>query len=374
MHYVIALQKKIVMLKKLLRWSIALVVMAGIGYTFYFIFQKSQPKEEVFQTEEPYLSNIVKKTVATGSIVPQREITIKSRVSGILEEIYVEAGQTVIQGQTIARIRIIPNAANLSQAESAVDRAKIAVKDAEVEYNRQKGLFDQQVIPASDFQPVKLKLDLAKQDLEAAENALQVVKEGATKKASQNSTIVVSTATGTVLDVPVKKGASIIESNNFNEGTTIATIADMKALMFKGNLDESEVGKIHEGLPIRIQIAAIPDKSIQSNLDYIAPKGMDVNGAIQFEIKAYIKPEKGSIIRAGYSANADIVLAQKDSVLCLKESTIKQEGEKRFVEVQIAGKFEKRYLKCGISDDINTEILEGIKKGEKVKSAKLESQ
>ncbi len=362
------------MLKKLLRWTIALVVLAGIGYTFYFIYQKSQPKEEVFQTEEPYLSNIIKKTVATGSIVPQREITIKSRVSGILEEIYVEAGQTVTQGQTIARIRIIPNAANLSQAESALDRAKIAVKDAEVEYNRQKGLFDQQVIPASDLQPVKLKLDLARQDQEAAENALQVVKEGATKKSSQNSTIVVSTATGTVLDVPVKKGASIIESNNFNEGTTIATIADMKSLMFKGNLDESEVGKIHEGLPIRIQIAAIPDKSIPAKLDYIAPKGTDVNGAIQFEIKAYIKPEKGSIIRAGYSANADIVLAQKDSVLCLKESTIKQEGEKRYVEVQKGGKFEKRYLKCGISDDINTEILDGIKKGEKVKSAKLESQ
>ncbi|MBX7182431.1 MAG: efflux RND transporter periplasmic adaptor subunit [Bacteroidia bacterium] len=361
------------MIKTVVRWLIAVVVLGGVGYTFYFIYQKSQPKEEVFQTEEPFIATIVKKTVATGSIVPQREITIKSRVSGILEEIYVEAGQSVKQGQTIARIRIIPNAANLGQAESAVERAKIAVKDAEQEYKRQKGLFDQQVIAASELQPSKLKLDLANQELEAAENNLQVVKEGSSKKASTNSTIVVSTATGTVLDVPVKKGASIIESNNFNEGTTIATIADMNSLMFKGNLDESEVGKIKEGLPIQIQIAALPDKSIPARLDYISPKGMDVNGAIQFEIKAFLKPNKDNIIRAGYSANADIVLAQKDSVLCLKESTIKQEGDKRFTEVLVNGKFEKRMLRCGISDDINTEILEGIKKGEKVKSAKLET-
>jgi len=359
------------MVKKLLRWFFAVLILSGIGYTFYFIYQKSLPKEEVSEVESPYIFNVVRKTVATGSIVPQREITIKSRVSGILEEIFVEAGQTVSLGQTIARIRIIPNAASLIQAESVVDRAKITVRDAEMDYNRQKGLFDQQVISASDLQPIKLKWDLALQELEAAENNLEVVKEGATKKASQNSTIVLSTASGTVLDVPVKKGASIIESNNFNEGTTIATIADMKALMFKGNLDESEVGKIQEGLPIRIQIAAIPDKSIPAKLDYIAPKGTDVNGAIQFEIKAYIKPEKGSIIRAGYSANADIVLAQKDGVLCLKESTIKQEKEKRYVEVQAGATFEKRYVVCGISDDINTEIIQGIKQGEKVKSAKL---
>ena len=350
-------------------------MLALVGYTFYFLWAKAQPQPEVFQTETAFVSNIVKKTIATGSIVPVKEVPIKSRVSGIVEEIFVEAGQTVRTGQLLARIKIIPNAAGLSQAESNVERAEIALKDAEKDFARNKKLLEQQVIAEAELQPYTLKLNLAKQDVESAQNALQVVKDGSTQKSSQKLTNILSTCDGTVLDVPVKKGTSVIESNNFNEGTNIATIADMNALMFKGNLDESEVGKIKEGLPINIIIAALPDKQIPARLDFISPKGTDVNGAIQFEIKSYLKQDKASYIRAGFSANAEIVLAKKDSVLCIREGTVGQEGVKRYVEIMKKDRnFEKRYVKLGISDEINTEVLEGITIKDKLKSSKIEEE
>lgn len=359
-------------MKRLLNAFLVVVFIGMVLGTFYFVWNRSQPEPQVFETETPFKTNIIKKIVANGSIVPQKELLIKSRVSGIVDELYVEAGESVRNGQLLARIKIIPNAAGLAQAEANVERAKIALSDAEKEYSRQNKLFEQQVIPEAEIQPSLLRLNLAKQELEAAKNALQVVMEGASASTSQKVTNVYSTSDGTILEVPVKKGTTVIESNSFNEGTTIASLADMNALMFKGFLEESEVGKIKEGLPIHILIAALPGKVITSKLNFISPKGTDVNGAIQFEIKSYLKQDKENYIRAGYSANAEIVLDSRDSVMAVREGTIGQEGSKRFVEVkQPDGTFKKQWVSVGLSDDINTEIIQGLNGDERIKSPLL---
>lgn len=357
------------MVKKILK----IVLFGGIiilfAWTLYFLWAKSQTPPVVYSTLSPFDTTIVKKTVATGSVIPRREVNMKSQVSGIIEKLYVLAGQEIKQGDVIAKIKIIPNMVNLANAENRVNQAKISYDNAKIEYDRNQALFAQNVIAKSDFQQYELKLKNTEEELKASENNLQLIKEGVTKDAgTATNTLVRATITGMVLDVPVKEGGQVIESNTFNEGTTIASVANMGEMIFEGKLDESEVGKVQAGMDIVLTIGAIDKESFNAKLEYIAPKGVTENGAIQFLIRAAISKNNNSFLRAGYSANADIILDKKEKVFSIPESTLQFDKEKSFVEVETTPQhFEKRFVKTGLSDGINIEVLDGVKRTDKIK-------
>jgi len=348
----------------------ALVVILGIfGYTIFYLYGKSKDKPVIYETSQAEVRNIIKKTVATGSVVPRKEIEIKPKVSGIIDEIFIEPGKQIHKGDIIARITIIPNMVNLNNAQSRVNQAKINVNDAERNYKRQKELFDQGVTPKAELEAVEVLFNSAKEELKAAENNLQLIEEGQTKDSGNTTnTLVRSTIDGMILDVPVEEGNSVIESNTFNDGTTIATVADMGEMIFEGKIDETEVGKIREGMPLILSIGALEDVTFDAFLEHISPKGVEENGAIQFEIKADVKLRDDYFIRAGYSANADIVLDRADSVLSIPESLLQFEKDTAFVEIETQPQiFEKKIVELGLSDGIFVEIKSGISKEDRIK-------
>ena len=357
------------MIKKIIKFILLAGIIILFVWTLYFLWAKSDKAPVVFQTLAPFDTTIIKKTVATGSVIPRREVNMKSQVSGIIEKLYVVAGQEIKQGEVIAKIKIIPNMVNLANAENRVNQAKISFDNAKMDFDRNQALFNQSVISKSDFQQYELRLKTTQEEMKAADDNLALIKEGVTKDAgSATNTLVRATISGMVLDVPVKEGGQVIESNTFNEGTTIASVANMGEMIFEGKLDESEVGKVKSGMDIVLTIGAIDKESFGAKLEYIAPKGVTENGAIQFLICAAITKNNNSFLRAGYSANADIILDRKDKVFAIPESVLQFDNEKSFVEVETAPqKFEKRFVKTGLSDGINAEIIEGIKKGDKIK-------
>lgn len=348
---------------------IGVVILVVFGGTIVYLYKKSVAKPTVFETTSAQKTNIIKKTVATGKIVPRKEIEIKPQVSGIIAELYVEPGDVVKRGDMIAKVRIIPNMINLNEAESRLNRSKITKEDAQKNYDRQKSLFDKKVIAEAELQNYEVALNSAKEAVESAENNLQLIREGITKKAGEvSNTIIRSTIQGMVLTVPVEIGNSVIESNTFNDGTTIATVADMGEMIFKGKVDESEVGKLHQGMDLILTIGAIDTEKFNAKLEHISPKGVEENGAIQFEIRAAVVLKNDQFIRAGYSANADIVLDKRDSVLAIQESLLKFSEDTAWVEVETSPQtFEKRIVKTGLSDGLNVEVLSGLTEKEKIK-------
>jgi HlyD family secretion protein len=358
------------MIKKIIKISLLIILLTIFGYTMVYLYQKSQKPPVVFQTVSPFDTVIVKKTVATGSIIPRKEVNMKSRVSGVVEKFFVVAGQEIKEGDIIARIKIIPNIATLQSAETRISQAKVSLDNVTLEYERNKKLLDQGVISKADFLPSDLKYKSAEVELKSAEENLQILKEGVSKSMeTASNTIVKSTIKGMVLDVPIKEGSSVIESNTFNEGTTIAIVANMGEMIFEGKLDESEVGKVKEGMPLVLTVGAIDNETFNANLEYIAPKGVAENGAIQFLIRAAMNKEKNStFLRAAYSASADIILAKKENVLAIPESVLQFDKSKPFVEVEkTPNVYEKKYIKTGLSDGINIEVLEGLTKTDKIK-------
>ncbi len=362
---------------------ILIVVLFSIG--IWYIYTKDQTDPVVYETEIPTYKTIVRKTVATGSIVPKEEVLIKPNISGIIEEILVEAGDIIKRGDLIARLRVVPNISSLSTAKNNISRAKTQVETARLAlnnqrniYNRQKELFEKGVISANEFDNAQLTYNQAEQrflqekvTLTGAQQTYDIVRTGSTFGLGTTSTTEIrATVSGMVLDVPVKTGNQVIEANNFNEGTTIATLADVEHMIFQGKVDESEVGKITENLQLEITIGAIENKKFDAVLDYIAPKGVNENGAIQFEIKGTLSNNDTIFIRAGLSANASIILARADNVLSVKEALIQYDTEtqKPFVEVAIGDqKFERRNVELGISDGINVEIKSGVAIDDKIK-------
>ncbi|WP_108802212.1 efflux RND transporter periplasmic adaptor subunit [Aquimarina sp. Aq107] len=358
-------------MKKTITVIILLLIVVIFGGALYYLYQKNQEDPVTYKTEQSTTETIIKKTVATGSIVPKEEVLIKPNISGIIEEIYIEAGDQIKSGDLIAKIRVIPNVSSLQSAKNAVQTAKIDLDNQEKVFNRQKELFDKGVISANEFDGADVTYKQSKQNYEAAQQNYQIVRTGTTRGlGSAANTLIRSTVTGMILEVPVKEGNQVIESNNFNDGTTIAAVADVGQMIFEGNVDESEVGKIKENLPLEITVGAIENKKFDAVLDYIAPKGKEENGAIQFEIKGTLNKKDTTFIRAGLSANASIILAKVDSVMALKESLIQYnpKTQKPFVEVAIGEqKFENRDVELGVSDGINVEVKSGITKEDKIK-------
>ena len=360
---------------------IFLLFILGIWY----IWIKDQQDPIVYETETPTVENVVKKTVATGSIVPKEEVLIKPNISGIIDEIFVEAGDLVTAGDLLAKVKVVPNVNslntaknNINSAQTQLETARLALQNQESIFNRQKGLFEKGVISANEFDNAQLTYNQALQrynqekvNLQGAQQTFEIVKTGTTSGLGATAnTEIRATVSGMVLDVPVKVGNQVIEANNFNDGTTIATLADVGKMIFEGKVDESEVGKITENLPLEITVGAIKDKKFDAILDYIAPKGIEENGAIQFEIKGTLSKKDTTFIRAGLSANASIILAKADSVLTIKEALVQYDPktQKPFVEVEVGDqKFERRDVELGISDGLKVEVKNGVSKEEKIK-------
>lgn len=355
------------------RTTIIILVILAIAFVgaLFYLYQKNQQSPIVFKTEKAEIKTIIKSTVATGKIVPKEEVLIKPNISGIIEEVYVEAGDNVKAGDLIAKIKVVPNVSSLNNAFNQVQTAKIDLDNQEKLFNRQKTLFDKGVISANDFDVAQTAYKQAQQNYRAAQQNVEIIKTGTSKStANLAQTMIRSTVTGMVLDVPVKAGNQVIESNNFNEGTTIASLADVGNMIFEGKLDESEVGKIKLNLPLEITIGAIENKKFNAVLDYIAPKGTEENGAVQFPIKGTLNNKDNTFIRAGLSANASIILEKAEKVLAIKESLIQfdEKTKKSFVEIETSNqKFEKRTITLGVSDGIYVEIKSGISKDDKIK-------
>lgn len=358
-------------MKKILTILTLVLITVTFAGALYYLYQKNQEDPVVYTTENPSKQTIIKKTVATGSIVPREEVLIKPNISGIIDEIYIEAGERIKAGDLIARIRVIPNVSSLQSAKDAVTTARINLENEQKMYDRQKALFDKGVISANDFDNVEVSYKRAQQSFRSAEQNFEIVRTGTTSGiGSAANTLIRSTIEGMVLDVPVKTGNQVIESNNFNDGTTIATLADVNKMVFEGKVDESEVGKIKEDLPLEITVGAIENKTFDAVLNYIAPKGVSENGAIQFDIKGALNKADTTFIRAGLSANASIILAKVEDALAIKESLVQfdPKDQKPFVEIQNGSQqFERRDIELGVSDGIYVQVLKGLDEKDKIK-------
>ena len=353
----------------------AIVALIFIG-TFVFLWQKSQPKEVVYNEFTPKLDSIQKTTIITGKIEPRNEVNIKPQISGIISELLKEPGDYVNAGDVIAKVKVIPDMAQLSSAEMRVRLAEINLKQAQTDFEREQNLYNQKLVSADEFDKTKMSLAQAKHEKIAAQDALEVVRDGvSSSNAKASSTLIRSTISGVILDIPVKVGNSVILSNTFNDGTTIATVANMNDLIFRGNIDETEVGQLVSGMNMKITIGALQDLKFDAALEYISPKATESNGTNQFEIKAAVKLSEGGKIRSGYSANAEIILARADKVLTIPESAIEFSGDSTFVYVvKGEGKdknYNRTYVETGLSDGVNIEIKKGITAKDKVRGPEI---
>ncbi|MEM6316870.1 MAG: HlyD family efflux transporter periplasmic adaptor subunit [Bacteroidota bacterium] len=391
--------------------SLAVVLVLFSIFLGVYFYQQNAKDPTVYETSKPEITDIIKKTVATGSIKPRREVLIKPQVSGVVDELYIEEGEIAQKGQKIAKIKLIPSQVSINNAQSQVELTRIRYEEAKRELKRQqevfskkldiesarasyetaqqeearnRQLFEEGVLSEQDYNRFKrdadmakaafdnaellagntlqqftANVDIAKQEMNAAINNLQLLREGASKNSRQVNNIVVSTVEGMVLDVPVEEGSSVIERNNFNEGTSIAIVADMTSLIFEGKVDESDVGKLKEGMPLELTIGAIEDKKFDATLEFISPKGEEEEGTVKFEVRAAIKPTKDVFLRAGYSANGDIILDRRNQVMALQERDVIFRNDSTFIEIAVGDQeFEQRQIKTGISDGLKIEVLD----------------
>ena len=352
-----------------------IVALIFIG-TFVFLYQKSQPEPIVYNEFTTKTGDISKTTLITGKIEPRNEVNIKPQISGIITELYKEAGDYVNAGDVIAKVKVVPEMGQLSSAEMRVRLAEINLKQAQTDFQREENLFNQKLVSADEFDKIKVALDQAKHEKLAADDALQVVRDGFSKSnAKASSTLIRSTISGVILDIPVKVGYSVIQVNTMNEGTTIATVANMNNLIFRGNIDETEVGQLVNGMNMKITIGALQDLKFDASLEYISPKAVESNGANQFEIKAAVILSEGGKIRSGYSANAEILLASVEKALSIPESAIEFSGDSTFVYV-IKGEgknktYERTLVTTGLSDGVNIEIKKGLSAKDKVRGPEI---
>ncbi len=348
---------------------ILIVVLTFIAVLLWF---GSKNKKSIisYDTETAFKTTIIKKTVATGKVIPDEEVEIKPQITGIIDKIYLKEGAKVKKGDLIASVRVVPNEQSLISAKGRVDNTRIRLKNAEIQYKRNKALYDKGVLAAQNFEQIELTYNQAKQDLINAENDYQIIKNGTSGSGGFANTEIRAQISGTLLEIPVKEGDQVIQSNNFNAGTTIASVADMSKMIFEGKVDESEVSELVSGTDIEVSLGAIEEKKFPAKLNFIAPKGTEEGGAVQFTIKASITLDDNYFVRANYSANADIILEKRDSILSIKEALLRfdRKTEKPYVEVEVEeGKFEKRELELGVSDGVNIEVLKGIDQDDKLK-------
>lgn len=360
-------------MKKFVKYSIfALIALVFLG-TFVFLYQNSKPVVVTYTELEAKVMDVNKTTVITGKIVPRNEVAIKPQINGIIAELYKEAGEQVQENEIIAKLKVIPDMNSLSSAQSRVRLSDINYQQVQKDYEREKALHDKNLISDEQFDQATQRLSQAKEERAAAQDALEVIRDGvSSSNATSSSTLVRSTISGLILDIPVKVGNSVIQANTMNDGTTVATVANMSDLIFDGNIDETEVGTLSEGTPVVITIGALQDYTFDASLEYISPKAVENNGANQFEIKAAVKVTTDQMIRSGYSANAEIVLKTAHDVLTVPESALEFDGDDVYVRVKKSeGVFEKVQITTGLSDGINIEVKSGLSAGDIVRGPKV---
>jgi HlyD family secretion protein len=362
-------------MKKILKFALLIIGAVLVIWTFWFLWQKSRPKVKKYTIENVSIGSIYKKTVATGKVDPRNEILIKPQMSGIITAVYKQAGDIVKAGDVIAKIKVIPDMVSLNGAESRVSRAKISFEQSNKNYERDSKLYTDKVISKEDFEKTQLQFYNDKEELKTAKDNLSLTRDGiSSNSATITNTLVRSTINGTILDVPIKVGNSVIQSNNFNDGTTIASVANMSDMLFVGKLDETEVGRIKVGMPMDITIGALQDQKLIARLEYISPKGKEENGAITFEMKAAVKVPSDVFVRAGYSANAEIVFSKSENVITIPESCIEFGGDTAFVYVlktKVPQVFTKKQIKIGLSDGVKIEVKSGLKLKDKIRGAEI---
>ena len=368
-------------MKKVLKISLGVLFLLILCGTFAFLWYKTRPVKEVYQIVVPRTDTIEKRAVATGKVEPRDEVLIKPQISGIISEIYKEAGEQVRQGEVIAKVKVIPEMATLNSAESRVNVARISLDQTRRDFDRVKELYGSGVISKEEFETSQTTLSKAEEEMQNAQDNLEIVQNGiASRNAELSNTQIRSTITGMILDVPVKVGNSVIQSNTFNDGTTIATVADMSNMQFQGNVDETDVGKLHEGMPVQLTIGALQNVELDARLEYVAPKSTESNGVILFEVKAAVEIPEGVFVRAGYSANASVVIRSREGVLTLPEGCVEFEEGKTYVQVLTGPEdaeeqtFERREVKVGLSDGVNIEITEGVTADDKVRGARIDQK
>lgn len=360
-------------MNKIVKYILIGVLVLGALWAAAFFIKSNSKSAVTYEVQNPFISNIEKKTVATGKLIPEDEIEIKPQISGIIQKMYKEEGDKVKSGDLIAMIKVVPNEQALNQARGRVRNAELALNNSQIEYNRNKTLFDKGVISSQDFNTLQLQYDQAQQEIENAKADYQIIREGSAGGSSSANTNIRATVDGTILEIPVEEGDQVIESNNFNDGTTIATIADLGKMIFEGKVDEGEVAKLEVGTPLKISLGAVEGKELDAILRFIAPKGIEETGAVQFKIEGNVEVNDNIFIRAGYSANASLVLEKKDSILVIPEALLQfdKKTDKPYVEIAAGAvedqKFLRKEVEIGISDGVNVEIVSGLTESDKVK-------
>ncbi len=360
-------------MKRIFKYIIfALIAVIFIG-TFVFLFKNSRPAKVEYQELEATYADINRTTVVTGKIEPRNEVNVKPQINGIIAELYKEAGQQVKEGEVIAKLRVIPDMNSLSSAQSRVRLSEINLKQAKTNYEREKALYDKKLVSDEEYDQVLQTYNQAQEEAAAAKESLEVIRDGvSSRNTTGSSTLVRSTITGLILNIPVKVGNSVIQANTMNDGTTVATVANMADLIFDGNIDETEVGSLVEGMPMQISIGALPDYSSEAALEYISPKAVENNGANQFEIKAALKVNSDYVIRSGYSANAEIVLETLKGVLSVPESALDFDGDDTYVYRKTAsGSYERVRVETGLSDGVTIQIKSGLQAGDKLRGPQI---
>ena len=359
-------------MKKFGKYLVFILIALVVAGTFAYLFKRSRPQEIRYEELTAEVADIVKSTVVTGKVQPRDEVNVKPQISGIIAELYKEAGQPVKEGEIIAKLKVIPDMSSLSSAQSRVRLSEVNLKQAKTNFEREKALYDKQLVSADEYDKVAQALRQAEEELKAAKETLEIVRDGvSSSNKSGSSTLIRSSVSGLILDIPVKVGNTVINSNSFNDGTTIATVADMDDLIFDGNIDETEVGRLSVGMPVKITVGALQDVVIDANLEYIAPKATESGGTNLFEIKASLQVPESITVRSGYSANAEIVLQTAAQVLSIAESALQFDGDQTYVYVLGDNGYERRDVKTGLSDGVNIEIKEGLSLGEKVRGNQI---
>lgn len=367
-------------MKKFFRFFWITIILLAVVGTFAYLWQKSRPKVTEYSVVSPTKQTISRRTIATGRIDPRDKVEIKPQVSGIIKKLYKLPGDKVQKGDIIALVQVIPEMSQLSNAQSRVKVATIDYKQQEIEFNRSKELYQKEIIPQETFEQQQVSFLKAQENLAVAQDNLEIVKNGIAKRnGGFSNTNIRATISGTILDIPVKVGNSVIQANTFNDGTTIATLADMNDIIFIGNIDETEVGRIHENMAMDLRIGAIQNQVFHANLEYISPMGKSENGAVVFEIKAAAEIPENVQLRAGYSANADIILEQAKDVMSVPESCVELTGDSVFVYLvtSIDGNkktYKKQAVSIGLSDGLNIQITKGLSFEDKIRGNEISDQ
>ena len=357
-------------MKKSIKYIVIVLVILSLLYVLKYFNDANSASINDYKTLQPFYTSIEKEVVATGKLNPEDEIELKPQVSGRIDKIFVEEGDIVMRGDLIANIRVVPNEQALESAKNRINTAKLSYEDFKIKFDRNQILYEKGVISKQDFETSKLSMDQSKESLRQAENDFKIIKQGTLTGGSTANTNVLSQISGTILEIPVREGSTITETNTFSAGTTIATVADMTKMIFEGQVDETEVSKLSEGSEIKVILGALEKEEFEAKLTFVAPKGVEQGGAVQFKIKADVTIPQNIKVRAGYSANAIMSIGKKENILCINESLLQfnRVTEKPFVEILTSdGKYKKQDVEIGISDGINVEILKGVKEGDKIK-------